>query len=201
MIRRPKTQEWLLLAAQLPATPSSARVALWRRMRAAGAAGVIQGTWILPNTEGHRALLLRELATVRASGGAALLFAGKDITGPDDHALIGQFRADRAREYHEFAERSDGFFAEIAKETRAKKFTFAELEEIEDDLAKLKAWLDKITARDFFPDRRGDEARTTLKRCELALRAFANKVYRAEGAAQDARQGQPRVARKGGHRR
>lgn len=183
-----------MLAAQLPANPSSARVALWRRMRAAGAASVIQGTWMLPCTENHRMLLLRELASIRASGGAAILFTGKEFAGLEDSTLIEQFRADRAREYHEFAERSDGFFGEIAKETRAKKFTFAELEEIEDDFAKLKAWLDKIRGRDFFPDRRGEKAKATLNQCELALRAFANKVYRAEGAAQDPRQGRLRVS-------
>jgi hypothetical protein len=38
----------LVLLAQLPSKPSSARVALWRPMRAAGAAAVVNGAWMLP---------------------------------------------------------------------------------------------------------------------------------------------------------
>ena len=44
---------WLLLLAQLPSSPSSARVALWRRLRAVGAAGVLNGAWVLPHTAVH----------------------------------------------------------------------------------------------------------------------------------------------------
>lgn len=182
MPRHANSPEWLLLLAQLPASPSSARVALWRRLRSAGAASVMQGAWVLPHSKAHQALFAKELTLIRESGGTGALFACNTIAGADNPSLIERFRADRRREYDEFAERSDGMLAEIAKETRAKKFTFAELEEIEDDLAKLKAWLDKIAARDFFPDKRLAQARTGISRCESALRGFAEKVYRAEGA-------------------
>ena len=39
---------WLVLLAQLSSKPSSARVAIWRRMRAAGATPVVNGAWMLP---------------------------------------------------------------------------------------------------------------------------------------------------------
>ena len=182
MSRRVNSPKWLLLLAQLPASPSSARVALWRRLRAAGAASVMQGAWVLPHSKVHHMLRAKELTLIHENGGTAALFACSAIAGADNRDLIERFRADRGREYHEFADRSDGMLVEIAKETRARKFTFAELEEIEDDLAKLKAWLDKIAMRDFFPDKRHTGARTRLSRCEKALRVFAEKVYRAEGA-------------------
>jgi hypothetical protein len=182
MPRRARPPEWLLFLAQLPASPSSARVGLWRRLRSAGAASVMQGAWVLPHNKAHHALFTKELALIRKSDGAAALFACTALAGTDNRTLTERFRADRGREYDEFAERSDGMLAEIAKETRARKFTFAELEEIEDDLAKLKAWLDKIATRDFFPDKRLVEARTRLNHCEKALQIFAKSVYRADGA-------------------
>jgi hypothetical protein len=68
----------------------------------------------------------------------------------DDKEMIARFANDRQREYQEFATRAQGLLDEVAKEIAAEKFTFAELEEVEDDLKKLEVWLAKISARDFF---------------------------------------------------
>jgi uncharacterized protein YdbL (DUF1318 family) len=172
----------LLLLAQLPASPSSARVALWRRARAAGAAGLQNGVWVLPDSGQHRELFAQLAGTVQELGSAFVVTVAAAGEGTDDQ-IVARFRADRAREYDEFAERSDEVLAEIDKETRKEKFTFAELEEIEQDLDKLTGWLDKITARDFFPDQRAATAAETLQRCQHALAGFAQAVYRAEGLA------------------
>lgn len=171
---------WLLFLGHLPATSSSARVALWRRLRAAGAAGLEYGTWVLPESETHAALFTDLCETVRKQGGSASIFAG-NIVGGDDEA-IARFRADRAREYDEFHTRSDALLAEVAKETAAGKFMFAELEEIEDDFEKQRAWLAKIEARDFFRDGRSEQARLKLAQCGEALQAFSRSVYEREAA-------------------
>jgi len=180
---RDQPQDWFLLLAQLPAAPSSARVALWRRLRAAGAVGLLNGAWALPPTEAHAALLAQLAETVRGQGGSAVLLTARAANPAEREAVLGRFRADRAREYDEFAERARGFHAEIEKETRLGKFAFAELEEIEDDLDKLSAWLAKIEARDFYPDHRAQEAAGTLDRCREALHAFAEAVYASEGVS------------------
>ena len=41
---------WLLLLVQLPSTPSSARVTLWRRLRSIGATTMVNSAWVLPQT-------------------------------------------------------------------------------------------------------------------------------------------------------
>lgn len=171
---------WLMFLAQLPAAPSSARVTLWRRLRAAGAAGFMTGAWVLPARDEHTELLRRLADTVRAQGGQAAVFTAQSIDAGDE-AVIERFRADRAREYGEFEDRAQALLTEIDKERRLEKFTFAELEEIEDDLHKLTAWLAKIEARDFFPDGRSDAARKTLTVCETAQSRFAEDVYAHEG--------------------
>lgn len=174
------THRWLLFLGHLPATSSSARVALWRRLRAAGAASLEHGTWVLPESEAHAALFADLAATVRQQGGSVSIFAGNVVGGDDD--AIAQFRADRAREYDEFHTRADALLAEVAKETAAGKFMFAELEEIEDDFEKQRAWLAKIDARDFFKDARAEQARGKLAECSEALQAFSRAVYEKEGA-------------------
>ena len=174
--------EWLLFMAQLPAEPSSARVAMWRRLKSAGATTLLTGTWVLPARGEHAALLGQLAVTVRGQGGLAALFSGFQIDGLTSDEIIRRFRADRAREFDEFATRANGLMAEIEKETRAEKFSFAELEEIEDDLEKLTVWLGKIDARDFFPNERQAETSAMLATCREATRAFAETTYDREGA-------------------
>jgi len=183
MEKSPIRQQWLLFLAQLPAAPSSARVALWRRLRAAGAASVLNGAWVLPLADEHKALFTQLAEVVSGQGGSATVFATAAMAQEEEEAIVARFRVDRAREYDEFAERSLGFLAEIEKETKRRKFTFAELEEIEDDLNKLSAWLAKIETRDFFPNARMQEANDRLQTCGTALRAFAEKVYAQEGVS------------------
>ncbi len=60
---------WLLFLAQLPSSPSSARVALWRRLHAIGAAGILNGSWVLPRTTAHLQFFEKLQETVRKQGG------------------------------------------------------------------------------------------------------------------------------------
>lgn len=164
---------------QLPTSASTARVALWRRLRAAGATSVEHGAWMLPLSQTSRYFFEELAETIRAAAGSAAIFEA-DAVGGDD-AMIVRFGDDRAREYDELATRSQGLLDEIAKESAAGKFTFAELEEIEDDLKKLETWLGKIAARDFFAGERLAAARQMLQTCTTAVESFAARVYGASG--------------------
>ena len=172
---------WLLFLAQLPGSPSSARVALWRRLRTIGAAGILNGAWALPYTASHARFFKQMQDTVRSQGGKVFVVA-VPVSSPDTDAMIVErFRADRGREYDELIERCGAFLAELSKETNACKFTFAELEENEQELEKLTRWLAKIQARDFFPDERQPQAQRLAGRCQQTLEAFSRGVYQAEG--------------------
>ena len=176
-------QSFLLFLGQLPSAPSSARVALWRRLRGAGAASVMNGAWVLPRTDGHASFFAQLAEIVRGQGGNALVFPIEEMGPAETESLVASFRSDRGREYGEFAERCRAFLAEIEREKQRRKFTFAELEEIEDDFEKLTTWLGKIRARDFFPSEQSRIAADTLERCGTALKAFAEAVYKHEGIA------------------
>jgi hypothetical protein len=172
---------WLLFLAQLPSSPSSARVALWRRLRTIGAAGILNGAWALPRTTAHARFFKQLQDTVRSQGGRVFVMAVPESSPDTDAMIVERFRADRGREYDELTERCDAFLAELSKETRAGKFTFAELEENEQELEKLTRWLAKIQARDFFPDERQPQAQKLAERCQQALESFSQGVYEAEG--------------------
>lgn len=173
---------WLLFLPQLPAGSSTARVSLWRQLRSIGATSATQGAWILPNDKRSVAAFARLSEITREHRGTAIVFECATFEGLPDDAIIARFQADRAREYDEFETRADGFFAEVEKETKLGKFMFAELEEIDDDLEKMRSWLAKIRERDFFPDQRQALAMQVLIACEEAFRCFAEKVYDNEQA-------------------
>jgi hypothetical protein len=175
-----RASRWLLLLAQFPKAPSSARVRLWRRLRGAGATTIVNSAWVLPETEPHAEFLAQLRDGVARQGGTVFVLS-VPVSSPEvNETIMARFRADRALEYDEFAERCTALLDEIAKETRAGKHTFAEMEENEQDLEKLVRWLAKIRERDFFPDERGQQAAAMLARCRSATKAFSRAVYAAE---------------------
>jgi len=172
---------WLLFLPQLPASPSTLRVMVWRRMRAAGALGLQNGVWILPHTiqqVGYINEILRYLQEHNADG---YIFKASTLSQPFEDELLEKFRSDRDEEYIEFSERCQALLTEIDRETHQGKFSFAELEETETDLDKLKDWLGKIKARDFFKADLQAAALRDLERCQAAYQAFANQVYASQG--------------------
>jgi hypothetical protein len=177
---------WLLFLAQLPSRPSSARVALWRRLRAAGATTMVNGAWVLPETDSHATFFEQLREVILGQGGTAFILNIPDSAPEVDEAIVQRFQGDRAREYDEFTERCTAFLDEISKETHAGKYTFAEMEEGEQDLEKLARWLTKIRVRDFFPDEHRQQSATMLARCRSVLDGFSQAVYIAEGVQEAA---------------
>ena len=173
----------LLFLVQLPRTPSSARVALWRRLRAAGATTLVNSAWVLPETTSHAEFFGQLRDGVLQQGGTAWVLRVSVSSPEETDAVLQRFRADRGREYDEFAERCTALLDEIGKETDARKYTFAEMEEGEHDLDKLVRWLAKIQARDFFPDERQQQAVAMLAQCRSAVDAFSRAVYTTEDVA------------------
>lgn len=64
-------------------------------------------------------------------------------------------------------------------------YTFEEVEEIRQDLDKIRRWYEDVTARDWFDSPTRDEAAGWIRRCEALLDAFEADVYaRTEGSDQ-----------------
>ncbi|MGD9099688.1 MAG: ChrB domain-containing protein, partial [Anaerolineae bacterium] len=177
--------KWLLFLPQLPALPSTLRVMVWRRMRAIGALGLQNGVWVLPHTPEKEQFVEELLAYVQEQGANGYIFEVGALNQSIEDTILMRFRADRDEEYAEFCERCDALLAELEKETRQKKFTFAELEETEEDLQKLNNWWDKINARDFVGGNRRQEAMDRLERCRKARLVFVSQVYQCQGIEAD----------------
>jgi hypothetical protein len=173
--------EWLLFIAQLPAYPSSVRVRGWRKLREAGAASLQNGVWILPKNEDNTLLLELLLGFARQNGGSGQIFTVEGLNQDIDDDILERFRADREQEYGEFLEQCEAFVSELEKETKKHKFSFAELEENEQNLQRLRKWIGKIQKRDFLATEKSREAINALQSCRQALQVYARKVYAHEG--------------------
>jgi hypothetical protein len=175
--REGQPHNWFLLVYKLPPEPTRYRASVWRKLRVAGAVYLQNGVAALPADPGSERVMRGVVQEVRGYEGTAYLVHGP-LVG-DDEALIKMFNAARDDEYREVLDRCRAFHAELEKEREAGKFTFAELEENEDDLAKLEAWLGKIRTRDRFGATLAPEAEQAIQECQRDLQAYATSVYEA----------------------
>ncbi|MHC1739753.1 MAG: Chromate resistance protein ChrB [Anaerolineaceae bacterium] len=174
--------KWILFCPQLPATPSSPRVMIWRRMHAAGSVGLDNGLWILPFSE-KAALFIGEMKEyVLVQGGTCKTFLTNTFDKETESDIQARFLHDRAEEYYEIKEQCQDFLAEIAKETKNKNFSFAEYEENEQDLEKLENWFVRIQARDFSGGAPSVDTLECLERCRQSLQTFADEVFTHENS-------------------
>ena len=171
---------WLLLTYKVPPEPARRRIALWRKIKALGAVYLQNGICVLPRTDEHlRRLKVMENEVARM-GGEAVLLETVPLDRTQQRKVLDRFNADRNEAYQEFIERCEGFEAEIARETAAGKLTFAELEENDEDLKKLRTWFDKIRKLDFHGASLAEEAAKRLADCSALLDRFARQVFEAQ---------------------
>lgn len=99
----PSRRRWLLLAHQLPATPSKLRVKTWRRLQELGAVPVKQSVYALPDTPEAREDFEWLRVEIEGSGGEAVIFTAEHLGAEAEAALIEEFRRSRQAAYTELA--------------------------------------------------------------------------------------------------
>lgn len=191
---------WLMLSYKVPTEPARYRMAVWRRLKSLGAIYLNNGVCLLPNDTDHLRqvkILANEIVEMK---GEAVVLETAPIDPGQRERVVERFRADRDEAYREVIERCEGFEAEIARESAAGKFTYAELEENDEDLKKLRSWFEKIRKLDFYEAPQGPEAAERVARCGTLLDEFAQRVFEAQdenairdtGAASEPREADPK---------
>ena len=174
--------EWLLLLTQLPATPSSLRVNVWRRLKNKGAISYQNGSWILPRLAENENYLKRLQLFISENNATSHLFILKSIDAATDAAIIEKARLDREEEYQEVFEQCETFQSELKEESKNRILTFIELEDNEQKLYRLKHWISKINARDIVKDSPiYQKLVEKFQACCELLKAYTFQVYEQEG--------------------
>ncbi len=134
------TPPWLLLIVSLPTTSATARMRIWRALKAMGCAALRDGAYLLPFAEAQRGQL-RELAdeTVREGGNAWLLTV---LPQSDGESEAWRALFDRSEDYAELLQALSG---------NRKKLAGLAPQEINRLLRKLRRDYEAVVATDYFP--------------------------------------------------
>jgi hypothetical protein len=170
---------WLQISYKVPSEPGTRRVALWRRLKGMGAVYLRDGVCLLPRNDDHLRRLRMIEHEIIEMGGEAVLLETTALDSVQEDRVVQRFNADRNAEFEEFLGKCRDFEAEIAKETANQHFTYAELEENDQDVTKLKRWLAKIVALDFYGAPLGGQARSHFEHCTVLLDEFSAQVFAA----------------------
>jgi DNA-binding transcriptional regulator PaaX len=169
---------WLLLIYRVPSEPTRLRAAVWRRIKSLGAIYLQNSVAALPagaHAERSLRMLRNEIAEM---SGSAMLLSCSVLAGESE--IRSAFTAARDDEYAEIVDKCHDFLAEVEKEYVEKHFSYAELEENEVDLVKLRNWLQRVRERDAFGAAGLQAALSSLAECEEKLDAYATRVYAEE---------------------
>jgi hypothetical protein len=168
---------WLLLIYTVPAKPTRKRAYIWREVKKVGAVYLRDGVCALPERPETVSAVEVIAARVREFEGEATVVTGARLDTARDEAVIAAFMSARADEYAEVSREAERLLEHIAHETKHRDFTFAELEELEEDLGKLRRWMNQVQARDYFPDvSTSTSTEQLLTQCEAALAEFLEEA-------------------------
>lgn len=173
---------WILLIYTVPSEPTRKRAYIWREIKKIGALYLRDGVCALPDRPVTADAIRQVAAKIEEFGGEVTLVADVHLDEKRAVSLIAASRAARAEEYAELAREAEAFLAHVHRETEHREFTFAELEELEGDLAKLTRWTDQVRARDYFVAEDAERVRALLARCEEELATFMETAARADEA-------------------
>ncbi len=167
---------WLLLIYTVPAQPSRKRATVWREIKKLGAVYLRDGVCVLPDQPGTRKSLRALASRIEEMDGEACLVEGAHLDEQQVTALKRQFGTSRSEEYAEISREAGQLLAHVARETEHREFTYPELEELEQDLSKLKRWTDQVRERDYFNESSHEEVQRLLEQCERALEQFLERA-------------------------
>ena len=171
-------QGWLVLVYRVPPDPTRLRATVWRRIKSLGAIYLQNSVAALPATPATERALRKLRREILDMQGTAVLISAAVLAGETE--VRNAFQAARNDEYEEIVDRCQDFLQQVQKEYTANHYSYAELEENEVDLVKLRNWLAKVAERDAFGADGRPPAEKALAECEQSLEAYAARVYAEE---------------------
>ena len=173
---------WLLLIYRVPPEPTRLRSTVWRRIKSLGAIYLQNSVAALPAGPANERSLRKLRREILDMSGTAILLSAAALAG--DAEVRASFLAARNDEYEEIVDKCEDFLRQVQKEYDENHFTYAELEENEVDLVKLRNWFAKVRERDVFGADGRQAAEKALEGCEESLEAYAARVYAEEAEGQ-----------------
>ena len=153
-------QTWLMLVNSVSGEAKTARMRIWRALKASGAVALRDGVYLLPESESARAVFVEQSEEVVSAGGMAHIVAFDAEDDAQQREFVRLF--DRSTDYAELFGKLDSLKTGIAK-----------LDEVEArrQAAALRRDIAALGAIDFFPGASRHQVESALADAEAALNA------------------------------
>lgn len=155
----PTRLRWLTLVISLTGRRGTARMRVWRALKARGAAVLRDGVYLLPESAGARELFEAQATAIRGAGGTAHVLV-LDHLAPSESASFREM-FDRNGEY-------GGIIGGLRKLRGAQALRRRGSAEA---LRKLRREFEAVRSTDYFPGAAAEEAQAMLVEMEAVLRA------------------------------
>lgn len=149
---------WLMLIISLPGQNPSARMRIWRALKAAGAGAVRDGVYLLPQSDAAQALFAQQAAEIGKVGGSAHLFPLVAADAAQDTIFLALF--DRSADYAALSATLDSFLGDLDAVTEP---------DARRRLAGLRREWASVIEVDFFPTASCRQLETALADAEVRL--------------------------------
>lgn len=162
---------WLMLVTSLAGQNQTARMRIWRALKASGAGALRDGVYLLPRSDAAQAVFDQQATEVAKAGGSAHVVALASANAEQEHQFRGLF--DRSSDYAALHADVDAWFAELdaLDEVDARR-----------RLAGLRRDLAALVAIDFFSGAARQHVETVLGDAEGRLnRRFSPDEPHASG--------------------
>lgn len=166
-------RDWLLLVSSVPGANQTARMRIWRALKAIGAGALRDGVYVLPQSEAARTVFEEQARSVIGIGGSAQIVSFRSIGDGQQGALERLF--DRGADYAELFEKFEAF-----------KAALTQMEEVEArrQLSALRRDVAALTAIDYFRGAARAQVEHVLADAETAAnRRFSPDEPRAAAGA------------------
>lgn len=158
---------WLLLLYSLPASRSTERVAVWRRLKKMGAAQLTTSTYLLPDRPAQHEHFQWLAKQIRDGGGEATLIRAQEIEGLTPEKTVSLFNSARDQDYGSLKKALQSFLTNRKKS--GAEIAAAELE-------RLTRQFREVREIDFFDSPRGHEVAMLLSRAERPGKKLAPRL-------------------------
>jgi hypothetical protein len=140
-----------MLVYRVPRTPSTPRIALWRKLRRLGVVQVVDGVVALPLDSRNREQLEWLADEVSDAGGEATIWVTETATAAQERELAGAMAERVAAEYRAIVADAAGALEGSGVERRRT-------------LARLRREVRRVGSRDYFPPPERDQALAAVER-------------------------------------
>ena len=155
----PARRTWLSLIISLPTRTATARMRVWRALKALGCGVLRDGVYLLPQSDGARQALRQVEREVEGAGGQGTL---AEITATDEaQELAWRNLFDRARDY-----------ARLVRELQALRSAIKTMPgtALARKIAGCKRSFAEVSAIDFFPGPAREQAQSEIEETERAVK-------------------------------